>query len=55
MQVITICCIDMFIKYYKVKYHSDSPYSQELHKARKYMEKLSTSVFGTEIYTNRSI
>lgn len=26
MQVVTIYCIDIFTKYYKVQYHSNSPY-----------------------------
>lgn len=41
MQVVTIYYIDIFTKYYKVKYHSNSPYYTGLHTGKtKYMENI---------------
>lgn len=41
MQVVTIYYIDIFTKYYKVKYHSNSPYYIGLHTGKtKYMENI---------------
>lgn len=53
MQVVTIYCIDIFTKYYKVKHHSNSPYCTGLHTGKtKYLEKHLLLSLVLEIYTN---
>lgn len=46
MQVVTIYYIDIFTKYYKVKYHANSPYYTGLHTGKTKYGKTFTSVFG---------
>lgn len=48
MQVVTIYCIDIFTKHYKVKYHSNSPYytTAAYGQDKAYGKKTFTSVFG---------
>lgn len=47
MQVVTIYCIDIFTKYYNVKYHSNLPYyARTAYRRDKVYGKTLTSVFG---------
>lgn len=47
MQAVTIYCIDIFTKYYKVKYQLNSPYYiSASYRQDKVCEKTLASVFG---------
>lgn len=53
MQVVTIYCIDIFTKYYKVKYHSNSPYfTKAAYSQDKVHGKHLLLSLVLEIYTN---
>lgn len=54
MQVVTIYCIDIFTKYYKVKYHSNSPYytMAAYRQDKAYRKKHLLPSLVLEIYTN---